>query len=111
MAKYFVIKLEAFLSVISFEISSPLSQIGNADLKFIAKDAAEQSVLTSSLSIRPSMPYQVRIKSGSTNKDKAELDVNYKQYSEFEERSVATSNVPTSFIDGLSFFLEKYPYG
>ena len=85
--------------------------LGNADLKFIAKDSADQSVLTSSLSIRPSMPYQVRIKSGSTKKDKAELDVNYNQYSEFEERSVATSNVPTSFIDGLSFFLEKYPYG
>jgi len=85
--------------------------LGNADLKFIAKDATEQSVLTSSLSIRPSMPYQVRIKSGSTTKDKIEVDVNYKQYSEFEERKIATSNVPASFIDGLSFFLAKYPYG
>ncbi len=85
--------------------------LGNAELKFIAKDATEQSVLSSSLSIRPSMPYQVRIKSGSTKNKTAKLDVNYKQYSEYEQRKVSTSNVPASFIDGLQFFLEKYPYG
>lgn len=87
------------------------NDLGNANLKFIAKDNSESSTLTSSLSIRPCMPYQVRIKSGSTQKDSAEIKVDYKQYEEYEERKVATSNVPASYVDGLNFYLAKYPYG
>ncbi|MBR5867076.1 MAG: alpha-2-macroglobulin family protein [Spirochaetaceae bacterium] len=85
--------------------------LGNAELKFIAKDSSEQSVLTSTMSIRPSMPYQVRIKSGLSNRKSVEMDVNFNQYPQFEEKKASVSNVPASFIDGLQFFLEKYPYG
>jgi len=101
---------EAKDATVNFKVRAK-DALGNADLQFIASDATEKSALTSSMSVRPSMPYQVRISSGVTKKETAEVNVKFDQYSEFEERTASSSNVPASFIDGLQFFLAKYPYG
>ena len=85
--------------------------LGNAELLFTAKDATESSKLSASMSIRPSMPYQIWISSGSSDKKDVEVDTNHKLYSEYATRKVDVSNLPTSYVDGLSFYLENYPYG
>lgn len=85
--------------------------LGAAEIRFTASDATESSSLSSTLSVRPSMPYQVWVKAGVSKNNKTEVDVNHRLYNEYSQRDVSVSNVPVSFIDGLSFYLEKYPYG
>lgn len=85
--------------------------LGGAEIKFTASDATESSSLVSTLSVRPSMPYQIWIKAGLAKNNKAESDVNHRLYEEFAKRQVSVSNVPASFIDGLDFYLANYPYG
>ncbi len=92
------------------------SLLGGAELKFVAtgktKDGKEEkTVYTSTLSVRPSMPYQTWINSGVTKSSKADLKVQHKIYDDFAERKASVSNMPTTFVDGLKFYLAKYPYG
>lgn len=85
--------------------------LGGAEIKFTASDATESSSLSATMSVRPSMPYQIWIQAGLAKNNKAETDVNRRLYDEFAKRQVSVSNVPASFIDGLDFYLANYPYG
>lgn len=88
--------------------------LGNADIILTASNGVKSSRITSSVSIRPSMPYQVRLTSGSVRKDetkKKEIDVKYDFYDEFASREVNLSYVPLGIAKGLYLYLEKYPYG
>lgn len=86
-------------------------ELGGAEIKFTAKDSSEASDYTSTLSVRPSMPYQIWINSGSTEKKTATVDVKHSTYSEFAKRTLSVANIPASFMDGLDFYLANYPYG
>lgn len=85
--------------------------LGSAELKFLASDKTENVKLSSYLSVRPSMPYQVWISAGLSKKKSVETNVNRRLYEEYSERKVSVSNVPASYVQGLNFYLEKYPYG
>lgn len=85
--------------------------LGNADLIFTASDATEESKYVTTMSIRPSMPYQTWIRSGSTTKKEASIDVQKNLYDEYSEREVTVANVPASFENGLKKYLAEYPYG
>lgn len=85
--------------------------LGPADLLFVASDSSETCKLNSGLSVRPAMPYQVWVNAGVSKKPSIETNVDHRLYEEFAQRKVAVSNVPTSFIDNLDFYLAKYPYG
>lgn len=87
------------------------NSLGNAEIKFIAKDITEVSTLSATMSIRPSMPYQTWISSGQSTKKQETVDVNHILYDEYASRHASVSNVPNAFMSGLSFYLEKYPYG
>ncbi|WP_407427172.1 alpha-2-macroglobulin [Treponema sp.] len=95
---------------VSFKLRAK-NELGGAEIKFTASDSSENSSLSSTLSVRPSMPYQIWIKSGRTEKQEISTDVKRNLYSEFAERKASVSNAPAGFIDGLDFYLEKYPYG
>lgn len=97
-------------STVSFRIKAK-EVLGGAELKFVASDQTETINLSSYLSVRPSMPYQVWISAGLSKKDSVETDVNHRLYEELAERKVSVSNVPASYVDGLNFYLAKYPYG
>jgi len=85
--------------------------LGAADIAFTAKGASHSSRITSSMSVRPSMPYQVWLTSGRVTKDKASVDVDKKMYNEYATREIALSYLPSGLAKGLQFYLEKYPYG
>ncbi len=85
--------------------------LGAAEIKFTASDETESSVISSTMSVRPSMPYQVWIHAGLSKKPQAEIDVDHRLYDEMAKRNVSVSNVPTTFRSGLKTFLEEYPYG
>ena len=84
--------------------------LGGAEIRFTASDATEKCSISSTLSVRPSMPYQIMINSG-TGKSSAESNVDHALYDEYAVRNVAASNVPAAMLDGLKIYLEKYPYG
>lgn len=85
--------------------------LGNADLTFTASDATEASKYTTTLSIRPSMPYQTWITSGSSNKKEASVEVKKNLYDEYAQREVTVANIPASYENGLIRYLADYPYG
>jgi len=89
-------------------------RLGNADIVFKAGGGTKSSKIVSSLSIRPSMPYQIRLTGGSVRKggnQKKEINVDYDLYDEFASREVHLSYLPMGIAKGLHLFLEKYPYG
>lgn len=85
--------------------------LGNAELLFTAKDASESSTLSATMSIRPSMPYQIWITNGNSTKKQEIVNVKRSLYDEYATREVSVSNVPAAFLDNLEFFLEKFPHG
>ena len=101
--------------VINFVVKAE-NLLGNGELKFIAtgklvSGEEEKSVYTTTLTVRPAMPYQTWIQSGSTKKALTELQKKHITYEEYSQRVAAVSNMPTGFVDGLDFYLAKYPYG
>ena len=86
-------------------------ELGGAEITFTANDSTESSKYTSTMSVRPSMPYQIWIASGSTDKKEAVVDVKHSTYSEYSKRNLSVANIPASFMDGLDFYLANYPYG
>lgn len=90
------------------------NELGNSDIKFTAQGPKKGSKITSSLSIRPSMPYQVWLKSGMVRKDENKKDtvsVDRDLYNEFATREVNLSYLPLGLAKGLKFYLDNYPYG
>ena len=95
---------------VSFKVKAK-NELGGVQIKFTAMDSSESSSLSTTLSVRPAMPYQIWIKSGKTDKKEISADVKRRLYDEFATRSASVSNVPAGFIDGLDFYLANYPYG
>ena len=87
------------------------NKLGSAEVKFTASDSSEKSILSSTLSVRPLVPYQSWVVSGYSNSGKQQIDVVQKLYDEYAKREVSVSNLPVSFEKGLSVYLEEYPYG
>jgi len=91
-----------------------LEQNGNADIKFIATGSGKTSVLKTSLSVRPSMPYQVWTTTGMVRKGenkKDDIDVKKSLYDDYSTRQIELSYLPTGMASGLKFYLDSYPYG
>lgn len=88
--------------------------LGNSDIIFTAQGDSKQSKNVTSLSIRPSVPYQVWIESGVVRKGenkKDNINVDVSLYNEFAKREINLSYLPLSFAKGLKFYLDNYPYG
>lgn len=88
--------------------------LGNSDIVFKAQGKEKSSKITSSLSVRPSMPYQVWLESGMVRKsenNKDSVNIDRDLYSEFATREVNLSYLPLGFAKGLNFYLDNYPYG
>ena len=88
-----------------------LENLGNADIVFTASDASEKSKFTSSLSVRPPVPYRVWTKAGYAKNNSAKTSVEHRVYDELSIRKAYVSPAPSSYIEGMKWYLEKYPYG
>ena len=92
-----------------------LDMLGNADIKFFAKciskncnDIQENSIV-STMSLRPSSPYEVFISSGK-EKNKTIKDIK-EFFKEYNKNELIVSPSPIVLIQGLFDFLSEYPYG
>lgn len=87
------------------------AQLGDADLLFTGKIGAKSGHITSSLSLRPAVPYRVALTVGSMKNSSATATVDRDLYPELRTVRAGMSVVPLSLAHGLAAYLEKYPYG
>lgn len=84
--------------------------LGEAGLKFKSSFGEKSSKYTSTLSVRPSVPYLTSVKSGYF-KDKTDVVIDRTMYPDFRILETSYSTVPLGLASGLSQYLKKFPYG
>ena len=95
---------------VSFQVKAN-NVLGGADLRFVASDGTDQTELSNTLSVRPSVPYHVTLVSGSMKNSTTRIPITRSIYDNFATRNISLSYLPTGLSKGLYFYLEKYPYG
>ncbi len=85
--------------------------LGAAALTFSASISSETTRREASVSVRPSMPYQVTIRSGHLKAGREESPVPRRLYPSYRTLEASVSPVPLALAHGLVSYLQKYPYG
>ncbi|MDD5301573.1 MAG: alpha-2-macroglobulin [Elusimicrobia bacterium] len=85
--------------------------LGAATLTFEASVSSETARREVSLSVRPSMPYQVTIETGHLKSGRKEAPAPRKLYPSFRALETSVSPLPLILAKGLLQYLQKYPYG
>jgi len=85
--------------------------LGAAILTFETTISSETARREVSLSVRPSMPYQVTLETGHLKSGRKESPVPRKLYPSFRTLEASVSPVPLVLAKGLLQYLQKYPYG
>jgi uncharacterized protein YfaS (alpha-2-macroglobulin family) len=97
-------------SVAVFRFKSRQS-LGAASVTFAAMISSETTRRETSLSVRPSMPYMVRLGSGHLKKGWASSPTPRRMYPSYRTLEVSLSPLPLGLAKGLLQYLQKYPYG
>lgn len=85
--------------------------LGETTLKFTASANNEASDYTTSISLRPAMPYRTTVHSGFVRKGKGTITMPRVVRNELATHELSLSYLPIGLAKGLHFFLDKYPYG
>jgi len=87
------------------------SNLGAAELKFVASHKKEESMRTASLSVRPATNYYTTLNSGVSDNGLFELDLPRSLHADLAKQKIAASASPLVIVDGLVSFLDNYPHG
>lgn len=85
--------------------------LGAATMTFEAGISSETATREVSLSVRPSMPFQVTLETGHLRSGRKEIPVPRRLYPSFRTLEASVSPVPLVLAKGLLQYLDKYPYG
>ena len=85
--------------------------LGAADIKITAKHKKETASRSTSLSVRPAMPYFTTMTTGYEKTGNVELNVPRSLYSELSNQAVSASASPLVLVDGLTSYLKHFPHG
>lgn len=88
-----------------------LDKLGDVDLVFTSRLGEKSARITTSMSLRPSVPYRTTLMTGSVRKGSAQAQVDRDLFPEFRAVTAGISVVPLGLARGLTSYLEKYPYG
>lgn len=83
---------------------------GNADLKFYAISGNITSKTSSSLSIRPFVPYKSTMISGFSGSGNENIKLKRSLLNEFSDQKILVSKSPLIFVKGLYTWLDKFPH-
>lgn len=97
-------------SVAVFRFKSRQS-LGAASIVFEATISSETARRETSLSVRPTMPYMVRLETGHLKKGKASSPTPRRMYPSYRTLEVSLSPLPLGLAKGLLQYLQEYPYG
>lgn len=84
--------------------------LGSGNFTVRASSGDKKSKASTDLSVRPPIPYFVRVRSGQMDRTAKEFPVERDVHTEFRKAQVALSHVPLSLARGLLVYLENYPY-
>jgi uncharacterized protein YfaS (alpha-2-macroglobulin family) len=87
------------------------AMVGSADITFQASLNNQSSKLSSTLSVRPGLPFATFMTSGYSTSVNKSLRVNHDFYSAYRAVTAAVSPNPLILAGGLQQFLNDYPYG
>ena len=85
-------------------------KLGNADLVFTSRLGNKAGRITTSLSLRPSVPYRTTLTVGSVRQGSATALVDRDLFPEIRTVRAGMSVLPLSLAHGLVTYLERYPY-
>jgi uncharacterized protein YfaS (alpha-2-macroglobulin family) len=86
-------------------------RLGSASLAFTSTLGAHSSHFSTSLSVRPAVPYMMTLSSGMVRKGSEEVPVTRRMYPEYRTMNAGISHLPLFLAGGLLAYLEKVPYG
>ncbi len=84
--------------------------LGSASLQFSVGKGEHKAQFTSTLSVRPANPKTTLLNTGYMEGKEKVITLNHDRYEAFAETAASISVLPTGLIDGLSAFLQNYPY-
>ena len=87
------------------------NKLGSTDITFIASAAGVSSHLTSTLSVRPSVPYYTWLDMDVSNSGSANVKLARELYPEFSTQEAYASSSPLILVRGLENYIAGYPYG
>ena len=92
------------------------AQLGSADMTFIASlsdisSGVKSSNMSSTLSVRPAIPFSTNINSGYTTDATLSLTLKRSLYPEYRNVVAAVSTSPLILLTGIQKFLNDYPFG
>jgi len=85
--------------------------LGAASLTFSAVGGGRSIKYTTSMSIRPPVPYRNTVTTGYIKNDKREISVTRSMYPHYRKLKVNVSLVPLGLAHGLNQYLDEFPYG
>ncbi len=85
--------------------------LGAAFVTFEARISSETARRETSLSVRPPMPYMVRLETGHLKKGRASSPTPRRMYPSYRTLEASLSPLPLGLAKGLLQYLQKYPYG
>jgi len=86
-------------------------KLGAANLRFIAELGQWEGQRTSSLSVRPAVPYYSSFVSGFDDGGKVGQELPRTLFPDLAEQQAAASASPLVLVNGLSSYLDKFPHG
>ena len=84
--------------------------LGNAEIMFTATHGKTSIHRKETLSVRPAVPYRTQVTLGQMSSSEESLSDLRKMYDAYAKRSVSLSHSPFVLTNGLSSYLEHYPY-
>lgn len=94
----------------SFKLAA-LNQLGSGSLTFTAVSGPKKAKVTSTLSVRPPMPYRTTLASGYFRSSKAKVPVTRRMYPHYRTLEASASTLPLGLARGLVSYLKGFPYG
>lgn len=85
-------------------------KLGNASIIFHSLQGQTSGQLATTLSIRPAMPNQTSIISGTDNSSRKTIDITRQLYPEYRVLQASASTNPLILVKGLQGYLDNYPY-
>lgn len=94
----------------SFEFTAK-DVLGSTDITFEASAGNVQSHLTSTLSVRPPVPYYTNLVLDESKSGSAHVDLQRQLYPQFATQQAYASSSPLILVRGLESYIAGYPYG
>jgi len=87
------------------------SNLGAAEITFIATHGEEKLQRRASFSVRPAMPYFTRLTTGYENNGNLRHTIDRALFPDLALQQISASSSPLVLVDGLTQYLENYPHG